>query len=497
MADWFLNPFRNVARSTLTAIDASHAIIILDMDGTVREANPLFLSLLGYSAEELRGKPHSALLPPAVAQGAEYRQFWEKLRAGQDQTAQFKRITKDGQEIWLQASYCPVNVAGGKPDRVIKIAQDITVEKLRATEHAGQNAAINRSQAVIEFDLDGNILAANANFLQVMGYTMEELRGRHHRVFMDATEAAGAPYARFWPSLRDGNFQIAEFRRLAKGGREVWIQASYNPILAADGKPGKVVKYATDVTAQVAERGRRQELGKFVTSELMEVDAMVTDTSRQAAGVVGAARATSLSVQAVAAGAEELAASVGEIGRQIVDASRSTSAATSEAQRATQIISELVDAAGKINEVVGLITNIAGQTNLLALNATIEAARAGEAGKGFAVVASEVKGLASQTARATEDIAGQVAQVQAAVSGAVATIRSITEAIAQIDRITGTVAAAVEQQGSVTREMSANMQSAARAVEDLGRGVEQIATTAATAETRTRQAAASSRELAA
>ena len=497
MSGWLKNIFPNVARSTLASIEASHAIIVFDMAGVVLDANPHFLKLMGYRLEDVKGRPHSQFLSPGVAGSADYKQFWDNLRRGQDQTAQFKRIAEGGREVWLQASYCPVRVHGANPERVVKIAQDITAQKLSEAEHAGRSAAISRSQAVIEFELDGTIIDANENFLSLMGYSRDEVRGRHHRMFVDPAEVATPAYGRFWTDLAAGAFQIAEFRRVGKNGKAVYIQASYNPILKSDGRPWKVVKYATDVSAQVAERARRQELSRFVTSELVEVDAMVSQTSRQASGVIDAARATSSSVQAVAAGAEELAASVSEIGRQITEASRSTSAATSEAARATQIITELVDAASRINEVVGLITNIAGQTNLLALNATIEAARAGEAGKGFAVVASEVKGLANQTAKATEEIAGQVGQVQAAVSGAVSTIKSIAEAIARIDSITGTIAAAVEQQGGVTREMSSNMQSAAQAVDQVGRSLEEIATSASGAEQRTRQAAATSRELAA
>ena len=497
MSSWLDRFFPNVARSTLASIEASHAIIVFDMDGTVREANPLFLAQMGYEAAEVRGQPHAMFLPPGTVQTAEYQAFWDRLRAGQDQTAQFRRLARGGREVWLQASYCPVITSGGRPDRVVKIAQDITAQKLASTEAASRSAAINRSQAVIEFELDGTIRDANPNFLTLMGYALEEVRGRHHRIFVDPTEAAAPAYAAFWKNLAQGEFQIAEYRRFAKGGRPVHIQASYNPILSPEGRPLKVVKYATDVSAKVVERARRQELSRFISCELVEVDAMVARTSHQASGVIDTARATSTNMQAVAAGAEELAASVQEIGRQIGEASRSTAAATGEAQRATRIITELVDAASRINEVVGLITNIAGQTNLLALNATIEAARAGEAGKGFAVVASEVKGLANQTAKATEEIAGQVGQVQAAVAGAVSTIRSIAEAIARIDGITGAIAAAVEQQGGVTREMSSNMQSAAMAVDQVGRSLEEIATAAGEAETRTRHAAETARELAA
>jgi methyl-accepting chemotaxis protein len=497
MAAWPFSLFRSTAQSTLQAITEAQAVIEFDMEGRVLDANPAFLALMGYGLEEVRGQAHAMFLPKGEAEGEAYRGFWAGLRAGQHQSGTFRRLAKGGRDVWIQGSYCPVPGAGGKPVRVMKIAQDVTETQRRLAEAAGQIAAINRSQAVIEFDVNGNILTANQNFLDTMGYRLEEVVGQHHRLFVDPQEAAKPAYAEFWRSLGREQFQMAEFRRTAKGGREVWIQASYNPVLDPDGRPWKVVKYATDVTTRVRDRDRRMKLGRDVDGELNAVTSAVSATSERATGAVEAARATSMNVQAVAAGAEELAASVAEIGRQIIDASRSTSAATGEAQRATQIVTELVDAANRINEVVRLITDIAGQTNLLALNATIEAARAGEAGKGFAVVASEVKGLASQTARATEDISAQVGQVQAAVSGAVSTIKSIADAIARIDTITNTIAAAVEQQGSVTREMSGNMQGAATAVEQVGRSLEEIAESATTADGRARQAAATSRELAA
>ncbi|WP_421993497.1 methyl-accepting chemotaxis protein [Roseococcus sp.] len=485
------------AQARLDAVHTSHAVIEFAPDGTILDANPLFLAALGYALEEVRGRKHAMFLEPGMAEREEYRRFWDTLRAGKHQTDEFRRLRKDGRAIWIQASYCPVFGRGGAVTGVIKFATDITERRLRAADHAGQVAAIATSQAVIEFDLGGTILDANANFLGALGYAMDEIKGRHHRLFVDPAEAALPAYAAFWAALARGEYQAAEYRRIGKGGREVWIQASYNPILGPDGKPWKVVKYATDITAQVNERLRRAELGRSVDAELVVVANAVAATNGQASGAVEASRETSMSVQAVAAGAEELAASVGEIGRRIMDASRSTSAATQQAERATAIVGELVNAAKRINQVIGLITEIAGQTNLLALNATIEAARAGEAGKGFAVVASEVKGLASQTAKATEEIAGQVGQVQAAVEGAVQAIDSIARAIAEIDVITTGIAAAVEQQATVTREMSASMQSAAAGVESANRTLEEIALAATDAEARTRQAAEASRALAA
>jgi len=489
--------FRSNTRAVLDAVYDAHAVVAFDPDGKVLEANPAFLALLGYQADEVVGRTHAMFLPRGEAQIEGYQAFWAALRAGKHQSREFRRVGKGGREVWLQASYCPVRGAGGGVVKVVEFAQDITEAKRVANEQTSVLAAINRNEGVIEFDLRGNILTANQNFLQVMGYRLDELVGRHHRIFMDPGEASRAAYAELWAGLARGQYQTSECRRIAKGGREVWIQASYNPILDADGNPWKIVKFASDVTAMVQDRQRRTKLGQDVAGELGGISSAVAETNNRANGALEASRSTSVNVQAVAAGAEQLAASVAEIGRQIIDASRSTSAATGEAQRATQIVTELVEAANRINEVVRLITDIAGQTNLLALNATIEAARAGEAGKGFAVVASEVKGLASQTARATEDISSQVGQVQAAVSGAVSTIKSIADAIARIDSITSAIAAAVEEQGSVTREMSANMQSAATAVERVGRDLEQIAHAASEADGKTRQAEVTSRALAA
>ncbi|MBS7812986.1 methyl-accepting chemotaxis protein [Roseococcus pinisoli] len=497
MFDAIRSRLHSRAQARLDAVHASYAVIEFAPDGTILRANPHFLAATGYSAEDLRGQKHALFVDRRMAESEDYRRFWETLRSGRHLTDEFRRLRKDGRPIWIQASYCPVLDRRGRVASVIKFATDITDRRLRAADHAGQVAAIGKSQAVIEFDVDGTILGANANFLNALGYTLEEVRGRHHRLFVDPAEVARPDYAAFWAALGRGDYQAGEYRRLGKGGREVFIQASYNPILGPDGATWKVVKYATDVTAQVRERQRRAEVGRDVDARLGEVAGAVSSTNERASGAVEASRETSMSVQAVAAGAEELAASVGEIGRRLLDASRSTSSATDQAERATRIVGELVAAAQRISQAIGLINDIAGQTNLLALNATIEAARAGEAGKGFAVVASEVKELASQTARATEEISGQVGQVQGAVEGAVRAIDSIAKAIADIDGITTSIAAAVEQQATVTREMSSRMQSAASGVESANRTLEEIAQAATGAAALTRQVAEKSRTLAA
>jgi len=493
MPPWPLSLLPSGARATMQAVMGAHAVLTCDMQGRVIDANPALLALLGYGREEMLGQNHSMFL----ARGETTEQLWARLNAGQHQSAILRYAAKGGRELWLQASHCPIPGGGARPVRVVIILQDVSERERQWAEAQGQIAALGRSQAMVEFDLHGNILAANQNFLQIMGYRLEEVRGQHHRLFLPEAEAAAPAYGEFWQALGFGQFQRAVFRRIAKGGREVWLHAIYHPIADREGRPCKVLTLASDMTVEMQARDHLVRLGRDVDAALGGVSSAVSLTSARASGAVEAARASSVNVQAMAAGAEELAASVAEIGRQIVDASRSTAAATEEARRATQIVTDLVNAANRINEVVSLITDIAGQTNLLALNASIEAARAGEAGKGFAVVASEVKGLASQTGRATEDISAQVGQVQAAVSGAVSTIKSIADAIARINAITNTIAAAVDQQGGVTREMSGNMHGAASAVEQVGRSLEEIAEAATSADAKARQAAATSRALAA
>ena len=240
-----------LARSELSALGRSQAVIEFKPDGTILGANENFLRVVGYSLEDIRGRHHSLFVEPAHVQGTEYRLFWERLAHGHFHSDQYKRFGKDGREVWIQASYNPVLDAGGKTVKVVKYATDITEAKLRSADHEGQLNAVSKSQAVIEFKLDGTILHANENFLKTVGYALEEVKGRHHSMFAEPAVAHSPEYRHFWEKLGRGEFDAGQYRRLAKGGREVWIQASYNPILDLNGKPFKVVKYATDITADV------------------------------------------------------------------------------------------------------------------------------------------------------------------------------------------------------------------------------------------------------
>ncbi len=351
-----------------------------------------------------------------------------------------------------------------------KVKQEAENARLVATL-----SGIGASQAMIEFEMDGTITTANENFLNAMGYSLDEIVGKHHSIFADPEYAKSQDYKDFWAVLNTGQFQTGEFKRIKKDGNDIWIQASYNPVMGEDGKPYKVVKNAVDVTDKV--EARFNLANNFETNVKGVVETVAgssTELQATAETMASAAEEASSQATAVASATEELSKSIEEISGQVARSTTISSEAVLEAQKSNEQVQGLADASQKIGEVVDLINDIASQTNLLALNATIEAARAGDAGKGFAVVASEVKNLANQTAKATEEIATQIGDIQGATQSAVGSIEGITKTINEINEIATAIAGAVEEQSAATGEVSANITGVTKASDETGQAAKQV-----------------------
>lgn len=450
------------------ALDRSQAIIEFDLDGVIRHANTNFLEAMGYTADEVVGKHHRMFVAPGDAASAEYARFWEHLRGGNFHSGEFRRIHKSGRTVWINASYNPI-MSGGKPVGIIKFASDITAQKTADADRMGQLDAIGKSMAVIEFELDGTIITANENFCAAAGYPLNEIVGKHHRMFMPPGEASTPEYAEHWRRLAAGEYVAGEFLRRRKNGDELWINATYNAILDADGRPYKVVKFASDITAskkamRVAESAARlgsaaEEIGRLsgeLRSNASEVSDRISDAAASSEEVTAV-------LDGLAEATEGLRNALQEVAARAGDAAGVADDAVGVAERTTTTVADLSRSSNEIGDVVQLITSIAEQTNLLALNASIEAARAGDAGRGFAVVAAEVKALAEQTSTATSDIATRIEATQRNSGEAARAVEQITVAVARISEMQRQITESIEAQRVSTSEMAMSISEAAGA----------------------------------
>ncbi|HEY0218145.1 MAG TPA: methyl-accepting chemotaxis protein [Afipia sp.] len=507
------------AFTVLAALSKSQAMIEFDLKGTILTANENFCRALGYDLSEILGKHHSMFVETSFASSPEYKIFWSKLAAGEFDQQQYKRIGKGGKEIWIEASYNPV-FRRGKPIKVVKIATDITAQKLKAAEDASKMNALSRAQAIIEFTPTGDILTANENFLSALGYSLSEIQGKHHSMFCDGDYVASENYRNFWHKLSHGEFVADEFTRIGKGGRKVYIQASYNPIFDLNGRVTKVVKFATDVTArvdnvrelaarltQLADGDLSQEIAKpFIPSldqlrnDFNEASGKLRTAMADVAGNAKVISANSNEIRSAAddlarrteqqaASIEETAAALEEITTTVKDASRRAEEAGTlvartreNAERSGEVVHKAIGAmdqiessSREISNIISVIDDIAFQTNLLALNAGVEAARAGEAGKGFAVVAQEVRELAQRSATAAKEIKALITASSRHVQNGVALVSgtgtSLQQIVSQVHEINANVIAIVE----ASREQSNALTEVNQAINTIDQGTQQNA----------------------
>lgn len=448
-----------------------------NLRGDITQINDKFTEISKYSREELIGKPHNTTRHPDMPKEV-FKDMWATIGRGKMFRGVVKNRAKDGTPYYVDAVIAPIIGDNGKPKKYIGVRYDITQLEIERQNMRGVLRAIDNSLAYIEFDTGGHVLSCNKIFQDILGYSQDEIRGRHHEVLCESSYAKSADYENFWKNLREGKNRSGIFKRITRSGKTVWLQKSYAPVMDEVGRVVKVIGVATNVTELQNMIVSVQETANTLSTASSELTATASEmsqtarkTSDESESAAAAAEQVSVGVQTVAANIEEMVASIKEIGRSTNESARMAKTTMAKAQESNEIVTKLGTSSQEIGDVIKVISSIAQQTNLLALNATIEAARAGEAGKGFAVVANEVKELAKQTAQATDDITMKIGAIQSETNGAVSAIAGIFQAVEKLNGLSSVIAAAVEEQTATTNEIS-------RVVVESKKGVESIASTA-------------------
>jgi methyl-accepting chemotaxis protein len=522
---------KNDHQAILAAIDRTTGMAMFGLDGRILWANDVFAAITGYEKDRLATMSHADLVFPEYAASPAHAEFWDRLRKGSPFAGRVGRRHRQGSGIWLESSYNPVAGDGGAPTGVLMLATDITANRSKSIEDAARIELLDQSFAVIEFTPDGQILTANSIFLGLLGYTLDEIRGRHHSIFVDPDEAKSPDYLRFWSDLASGKPMQAEFRRMGKGGKAIHINARYNPLHDSHGKVVKVIKYATDISANVAaledlgiaiERVKNGDLSARIdrsmsgplegvrqdfNAMMVELEAMVLHIKQtvdslgsdaaviddSAADLSGRATSQAATLEQTAAAMEQITATIASTASSAREGARIADDARTRAEDGSTVVQNVIaamtaieDVSNRIAAITSVINSISFQTNLLALNAAVEAARAGEAGKGFAVVASEVRNLAQRSSDAAADIGRLIAESTGKVQDGAqlvgtsgTTISGMMDAINDLGgRISAIAAACVEQSQGVT-EVSRGVQDLDGITQQNGILAERNASTAA------------------
>lgn len=456
----FFKPALDVVRTNVMIADADFKIVYM---------NPAVMALMKEAEADLRKELPSFSADSLIGRdiGVFHKHPEHQVRLLNALTMPHSATISVGQRVF---DLCATPLMEGEKRIGFVVEWADARERLLNLDYASQIAAISRSQAIVEFSIDGVILKANDNFLNALGYTLAELEGRHHRVLMgDMSLDSG--YDAFWAELNAGRYQTGQYQLFGKDGREVRMEASYNPILDLNGRVSKIVAFATDVTEQVK---LLANLKTLIDSNFGEIDGAIDLSARSASTAVDAAKQTATSVEEIAVNAEQFAASIGEISRSMFHSLSATESAVEQTTAVEQSTKALSGAAQEMNGIATMIRKVANQINLLALNAAIEAAHAGEAGKGFAVVAQEVKALATQASQATEQIGTEISRIQTISASVVDSLRAITDAVATVRENVTITSSALEEQNAVSQTMSSNMQSAAEAVATVSSNIGEI-----------------------